>query len=77
MPREESEQRHEVKAERLSPPGTRSNSFDLHLGIGRPRALLSSSQVAQLVKNPPANAGDAGWISGSGRSPGEGHGNPV
>ena len=29
-----------------------------------------------VVKNPPANAGDTGWISGSGRSPGEGHGNP-
>ena len=36
------------------------------------------SQVALVVKNPPANAGDvrdAGLISGSGRSPGEGHGN--
>ena len=33
--------------------------------------------MAQLVKNPPANAGDAGWISGSGRSPREGHGNPL
>ena len=32
-----------------------------------------------MVKNPPANAGgprDAGSIPGSGRSPGEGHGNP-
>ena len=28
-------------------------------------------------KNPPANAGDAGLISGSGRSPGEGNGNPL
>ena len=33
-----------------------------------------------VVKNPPANAGDArdaGSISGSGRSPGGGHGNPL
>ena len=33
-----------------------------------------------MVKNPPAKAGDArdmGWIPGSGRSPGEGHGNPL
>ena len=33
-----------------------------------------------MVKNPPANAGDirdAGLIPGSGRSPGEGHGNPL
>ena len=28
-----------------------------------------------VVKNPPANAGDAGSIPGSGRSPGEGNGN--
>ena len=26
--------------------------------------------------NPPANAGVTGWIPGSGRSPGGGHGNP-
>ena len=29
-----------------------------------------------VVKNPPANAGDAGLIPGSGRSPGGGNGNP-
>ena len=33
--------------------------------------------VAQMVKNPPANAGDAGLVPGSGRSPGEGNGNPL
>ena len=33
------------------------------------------AQVA-VVKNPPANAGDAGLISGSGRYPGKWHGNP-
>ena len=34
--------------------------------------------MAQLVKNPPASAGtrDAGSVLGSGRSPGEGNGNP-
>ena len=35
--------------------------------------------MAQLVKNIPANAGDSkdmGLIPGSGRSPGEGNGNP-
>ena len=32
--------------------------------------------VAQMVKNLPANAGDMGSIHGSGRSPGEGNGNP-
>ena len=30
-----------------------------------------------VVKNPPANAGEAGFISRSGRSPGEGNGNPL
>ena len=29
------------------------------------------------VKNPPANIGDVGLIPGSGRSPGEGDGNPL
>ena len=29
-----------------------------------------------VVKNPPAIAGDTGSIPGSGRSPGEGNGNP-
>ena len=30
-----------------------------------------------VVTNMPANAGDMGLISGSGRSPGEGNGNPL
>ena len=30
-----------------------------------------------VVKNPLANAGDAGLIRGSGRRPGEGNGNPL
>ena len=29
-----------------------------------------------VIKNPPANAGDAGLIPGSGIFPGEGNGNP-
>ena len=39
-----------------------------------------ASQMALLVKNLPANAGDlrdAGWIPGSSRSHGGGHGNPL
>ena len=36
------------------------------------------SQVAQwVVKNPPANAGDAGLIPWLRRFPGEGNGNPL
>ena len=30
-----------------------------------------------MVKNSPANTGDMGLIPGSGRSPGEGNGNPL
>ena len=40
--------------------------------------LLLKSQVAPLVKNPPANAGDlkdTGSVPGLGRSPAGGHGN--
>ena len=39
-----------------------------------------SSQVALVVKNPPAKAADvrtAGYIPGWGRCPGGGHGNPL
>ena len=39
-----------------------------------------ASQVAQWAKNPPASVGDARdtvSVSGSGRSPGEGHGYPL
>ena len=32
--------------------------------------------MAQVVKNPPANAEDLGSAPGLGRSPGEGSGNP-
>ena len=42
--------------------------------------LIWASQVARVVKNPPANAGDkrdAGSTCGLGRSPGGGHGNPL
>jgi len=41
---------------------------------------MGASQVVLVVKNLPANAGDirdVGSISGSGRSPGEGNGNPL
>ena len=35
------------------------------------------SLVAPSVKNLPANVGDLSSVSGLGRSPGEGHGNPL
>ena len=42
--------------------------------------LIRASQMALVVKNSPANAGekrDAGLIPGSGRSPGGGNGNQL
>ena len=44
------------------------------------KLLEGNSQVVLIVKNLPANAGDTGdtgLIPGLGRSPGEGHGNPL
>ena len=39
--------------------------------------LVGASLVAQMVKNPPANAEDSSSVPGRGRSPGEGNGNPL
>ena len=47
---------------------------------GKYGTKIGVCQVALGVKNPPANAGDkrhVGLIPGSGRSPGEGNGNPL
>ena len=46
----------------------------------RHHILIVASQVALVVKNLPSNAidvRDPGLITGSGRSPGGGHGNPL
>jgi len=39
--------------------------------------FIVSFPGGSVVKNPPANAEDAGLIPGSGRYPGEGNGNPL
>ena len=49
--------------------------WDIHL-VHLSLSFLPSL-VAQMVKNLPANAGDPGSIPGLGRSPVEGHGNPL
>ena len=41
------------------------------------KGVPGASLVAQMGKNPPANAGGLGSVPGLGRSPGGGHGNPV
>ena len=48
--------------------------------VNRGWDLIWPSLMAQTIKNPPANAGDVrdeGLTPGSGRSPGEGNGNPL
>ena len=41
------------------------------------KPAFGAPQVALVVKNPPANAGDMGLIPGLGRSPRGGNGNPL
>ena len=51
-----------------------------HCQIRHEQDNYRASQMARVVKNSSANAGDkreAGSIPGSGRSPREGHGNPL
>ena len=50
--------------------------LDMHLGCFHDEGFPGNS----VVKNPPANAGDAGEVGsvpGSGRSTGEGNGSPL
>ena len=58
----------------------KSNTEHLQLtNLKKNYVYCGASQVALLVKNPTASAGvisNAGSIPGSGRSPGEEHGNP-
>ena len=64
-----------------SPRETNTHTFNPTLSNNTARVYSSfstnrASLVAQMVKNPPANAGDAGSIPRSGRPPGEGNDNP-
>ena len=47
------------------------------IGIRPPESIMRDFPGGSVVKNPPANAGDAGSIPGLGRSPGEGKGYPL
>ena len=49
------------------------SSFVFNMGI----MIKIGFPGGSVVKNPPANAGDLGSISGLGKAPGEGHGNPL
>ena len=52
--------------------------WDVRLSIfGGRFPLFGGFPGGSVVKNPPASARDVGSIPGSGRSPGEGNGNPL
>ena len=44
-------------------------------GVAKSQTRQQGFPAGPVLKDPPANAGDAGSIPGSGRSPGEGNGN--
>ena len=57
-----------------------SNKILIEFLISNYYGRIKGSQVVLMVKNPPASAGDVretDLIPGLGRSPGEGHGNPL
>ena len=56
--------------------GTRG-SLEVDWALGAAVETFRASLIAQLVKEFACNAGDLGSIPGSGRSPGEGNGNPL
>ena len=65
----------------LAGPWGRKESDPMGGGVlpirGQSFLIWGTSQMVLMVKNLPANAGDASSICGSGRSPGGGHGNPL
>ena len=55
-----------------------SFGISVFVSLGKcPEVELLGFPGDSMVKNLPANAGDTGLIPGSGRSPGEGNGNPI
>ena len=74
-----------LDARTLRPSRSDLTIWRLHTqpGCSRDAQVLSSGHYsraslgAQMVKNPPSNAGDSGSIPGWGRYPARGHGNPL
>ena len=64
------------KATSVAGPG-RDERKHSKMEIEQPVCPFLVSLMAQMVKNPPANAGDSVSIPGSGRSFGVGNGNPL
>ena len=75
-----------VNKKHMNHPGSKQSPQEKSFGPTLDRESLclfqsyirkGPSQVVLVVKNPPPNAGDARSIPGLGRSPGDGHGNPL
>ena len=60
-----------------SPWGRKESDTTSQLSHTHPDESSGASQVAQVVKNLPANAGDTGLIPRLGRFPGEESGSPI
>ena len=45
--------------------------------LGQEHPMIMGFSCGSMVKNPPAKVEDVSFIPGSGRSPGEGSGNPL
>ena len=62
-------------------PAAQQNESAIHVHISPPFGVSLLLRMGfpggSAVNNPPANAGDTGLIPESGRSPGEGNGNPL
>ena len=59
-----------------SPRGRKESDATERLSSTKDKAR-QGFPAGSVVENPPASAGDSGSTPGSGRSPGEGTGNPV
>ena len=53
------------------------HNFVIQFFITKYKVYIHSTPGGSEVKNPSANAGDAGSVPESGRFPGEGNGNPL
>ena len=54
-----------------------TDEYPKSVSARRTRSLWAGFPGGSVVKSSPADAGDADLITGSGKSPGEGNGNPL
>jgi len=66
-----------LQADFFTTLATKEAPFPAYTLVNNPLLTLPEVNLALVIKNLPGNAEDIGWISGSGKSPGEEHGNPL